>query len=99
MRIWPRTVPRIIDRRRTPRATLSVERLESRCLLDAGYAATNLLSDIPGLARHTDKDLTNPWGFAITPEGQFRVSANGAGESVLLTADGKAMAGTSRLSE
>jgi uncharacterized protein (TIGR03118 family) len=91
MRIWLRTVPRAIGRRPAPRTTLSMERLESRCLLDAGYAVTNLISDIPRLAIHTDPDLTNPWGFAITPEGQFRVSANGAGESVLLTADGVAL--------
>src|ERR1700758_605380 len=91
MRIWPRTAASAINRRPARRATLSVELLESRCLLDAGFAATNLLSDIPGLAIHTDPDLTNPWGFAITPEGQFRVSANGAGESVLLTADGNAL--------
>ena len=68
--------------------TLSVERLESRCVLSAGYAATNLLSDIPGLATHTNANLVNPWGFAVTPRGQFRVSANGTGESLLLNARG-----------
>ena len=73
------------------RTTLCVERLESRCLLNAGYAATNLLSDIPGLAIHTDTNLVNPWGFAETPQGQFRVSANGAGESLLLNARGNVL--------
>jgi len=73
------------------RTTLSVERLESRCLLTAGYAATNLLSDIPGLAIHTDTNLVNPWGFAETPQGQFRVSANGTGESLLLNARGNVL--------
>jgi uncharacterized protein (TIGR03118 family) len=73
------------------RNTLSVERLESRCLLTAGYAATSLLSDIPGLANRTDTNLVNPWGFAETPEGQFRVSANGTGESLLLNARGNVL--------
>ncbi len=70
------------------RTILSVERLESRDLLNAGYAATNLLSDIPGLAVQTDTNLVNSWGFAETPQGQFRVSANGTGESLLLNAQG-----------
>jgi uncharacterized protein (TIGR03118 family) len=43
------------------------------------------------LAAHTDKDLINPWGFAISPQGQFRLSANGAGESLLLNAQGVAL--------
>ena len=88
MRIWLKTGPRASKRRPATRTTLNVEGLESRCLLDAGYAVTNLISDIPHLASHTDKDLINPWGFALTPEGQFRVSANGAGESLLLNAHG-----------
>jgi uncharacterized protein (TIGR03118 family) len=91
MRIWRRTVSRASERPRASRARLSIEGLESRCLLDAGYAVTNLVSDIGGLAIHTDKDLVNPWGFAITPTGQFRVSGNGVGESILLTASGIAL--------
>jgi uncharacterized protein (TIGR03118 family) len=43
------------------------------------------------LAAHTDKNLINPWGFAVTPQGQFRVSANGAGESLLLNARGNVL--------
>src|SRR5436309_5445207 len=29
----------------------------------AGYHWTNLVSDIPGLALHTDPNLVNPWGL------------------------------------
>jgi hypothetical protein len=90
MRIWLKTGPRASERRPVPRTKLSVEQLETRCLLDAGFAVTNLVSDIGGLAAHTDKDLVNPWGFALSPQGQFRVSANGAGESILLNAQGVA---------
>jgi len=91
MRTWRRTVSRASEQPRAPRARLSVECLESRCLLDAGYVVTSLISDIPGLAIHVDHDLINPWGFAITPTGQFRVSTNGDGESILLTANGNAL--------
>ena len=69
-----------------------LESLEQRCLLDAGmtgFVQTNLASSIPGLAAHTDKDLINPWGFSETPQGQFRISANGAGNAPLLSAQGK----------
>ena len=31
----------------------------------AGYRATNLVSDIPGVARRTDANLVNPWGIAV----------------------------------
>jgi uncharacterized protein (TIGR03118 family) len=73
------------------RPRLRVECLEARYLLSAGYAVTNLVSDIPGLADHIDTNLVNPWGFAETPQGQFRVSANGTGESLLLNADGSTL--------
>jgi uncharacterized protein (TIGR03118 family) len=87
-----RTIKRGIHRRgASQRTTLSVERLESRYLLSAGYAATNLVSDTPGLAVHTNKNLVNPWGFAETPQGEFRVSANGTGESLLLNARGNVL--------
>ena len=69
----------------------ALERLDQRCLLDAGlgYVQTGLASSVPGLTAHTIPDLINPWGFAETPDGQFRVSANGTGESLLLNAQGK----------
>ena len=31
------------------------------------YAQTNLVSDIPGLAAHTDANLKNPWGTSVGP--------------------------------
>jgi hypothetical protein len=68
---------------------LEVEGLEQRALLSAtGYMQTNLVSSVPGLAPHTDADLINPWGFTETPQGQFRVSANGSGEAILLNVKG-----------
>src|SRR5437588_13076210 len=69
---------------------LVMEVLERRAMMDAalGFAVTNLASDIKGVAPHTDADLINPWGFSETSDGQFRISANGAGNSPLLTAKG-----------
>src|SRR5262249_36881014 len=67
----------------------AVEALEDRCLLDAGgLVQTALASSVPGLAAHLDKDLINPWGFSEPPDGQFRISSNGAGNAPLLTAQG-----------
>ena len=68
----------------------SFERLEPRNLMDAaGFVETNLASDIPNFAAHTDRDLINPWGATETPQGQFRVAANGAGNAPLMTAQGQ----------
>ncbi len=67
----------------------AVEGLEGRCPLDAGgFVQMSLASSVSGLAAHLDKDLINPWGFSETPQGQFRISANGAGNAPLLSARG-----------
>lgn len=42
-----------------------------------GYNQTNLVSDIPGLARVTDPTLANPWGMASSPTSPWWVSVNG----------------------
>ena len=66
-----------------------VEQLEDRSLLSTGYVQTALVSDIPGFAPNTDRNLINPWGFTETSAGQFRVSANGSGRGILLAANGE----------
>ena len=68
-----------------------LERLDDRCLLDGGmgYVQSNLASDIPGLARHTDPNLVNPWGFSEDSAGRFRVAANGSGRAISLDAGGR----------
>ncbi len=89
--LWSRLIrcPASTARRRP--AMPRVEALEDRCTPSAGFVETNLVSDIPGFARHTDGNLVNPWGFAETPQGQFRVSSNGAGESLLIDARGNSI--------
>ena len=48
------------------------------------YSATNLQSDIPGLAAHVDPNLVNPWGMAVpSATGPIWVSDNGTGVSTL----------------
>jgi len=94
MRRWfPRFLQTARNRRvvrpRWPRPTL--EGLEERSLLDAGmpgFTVTNLVSDLPGVAAHTNANLVNPWGFAETPGGQFQVAANGTGVTLRLNAEG-----------
>lgn len=53
-----------------------------------GYAQTNLISDIPGLAEVTDPNLLNPWGLAFFPDASpFWINENNAGFSALYFAD------------
>jgi uncharacterized protein (TIGR03118 family) len=74
---------------RTSSSALGVERLEDRCLLTVAYLQTNLVSDIPGIARFTDPNLVNPWGLAYGPTGPFWVSDNNAAVSTLYTGNGQ----------
>jgi uncharacterized protein (TIGR03118 family) len=47
------------------------------------YVQTNLVSDIPGLAAHTDPNLKNPWGTSVGPGSPIWVSDNHAGLTTL----------------
>jgi uncharacterized protein (TIGR03118 family) len=40
------------------------------------FKQTNLVSDTPGMAAHTDPDLDNPWGVAFLPNQPFRIASN-----------------------
>src|SRR3984893_16201248 len=51
------------------------------------YVQTNLVSDIPGLAVHTDPNLRNPWGTSTGPGLPIWVSDNHTGGTTLY--DGK----------
>ena len=44
---------------------------------------TNLVSDIPGVAKITDPDLVNAWGISEGPSTPFWISDNGTGLSTL----------------
>ena len=54
----------------------------------SSYEVQNLVSDLPGLASHTDTNLVNPWGIAFSATGPFWISDNHAGLSTLYLTDG-----------
>src|SRR5881398_560306 len=54
------------------------------------YSWTNLQFDIAGVATHLDRNLANPWGMAVSPNGTIWVSDNGTGVSTLYHQDGTA---------
>jgi uncharacterized protein (TIGR03118 family) len=54
----------------------------------AGFVQTNLVSDIPGLAAHTDANLKNPWGISFGPTSPFWVSNQVTGTATLYAGDG-----------
>jgi uncharacterized protein (TIGR03118 family) len=51
------------------------------------YRQTNLVSDIPGVARTTDLNLVNPWGMSELPGSPLWVSDNNANVSTLYVGD------------
>ncbi len=53
------------------------------------YQETDLVSNIPGLAAHTDTHLKNPWGMASSSTSPFWVSDNGTGVSTLYNGAGE----------
>jgi uncharacterized protein (TIGR03118 family) len=54
------------------------------------YVQNNLVSDIPGLAAHTDPNLRNPWGTSVGPGSPIWVSDNAAGVTTLYDGAGNA---------
>jgi uncharacterized protein (TIGR03118 family) len=49
------------------------------------YKQTNLVSDIPGVARTTDPNLVNPWGLAELPGLPLWVADNGSNMATVYT--------------
>ena len=43
---------------------------------DGSFVQTNLVSDIPGMARLLDKEVKNPWGIALGPDTALWVNNN-----------------------
>ncbi len=52
------------------------------------YQQTNLVSDVPGLAKTTDPNLVNSWGIVHPPTGPWWVNDNGTGVSALYDGNG-----------
>src|SRR5262245_60176069 len=72
------------------RRRLTLECLDPRCLPSAGNAflQTNLVSDQPGIAAHTDPNLVNAWGLAVSNPGPtFWVSDNHSDKASVYSGD------------
>ncbi len=54
------------------------------------YQQTNLVSDIAGVAKFTDRNLVNPWGLVHSSTSPWWVADNGTGLSTLYNGNGKA---------
>jgi hypothetical protein len=54
----------------------------------AGFAQTNLVSSVNGLAPLTDADLKNPWGISFGPTSPFWVADQVTGKSTLYNGAG-----------
>jgi len=52
------------------------------------HLQTNLVSDLPGMASHTDSNLVNPWGIAASATSPFWVADNHTGVSTLYDTSG-----------
>lgn len=52
------------------------------------YDQTNLVSDLPDLAKVQDQNLVNPWGLTRSPTGPWLVSDNGMGVATSYDKDG-----------
>jgi uncharacterized protein (TIGR03118 family) len=63
--------------------------LASAGSMDNNYTQTNLVSDIPGMAKFLDPDLVNPWGISMSSTSPFWVSDNGTGKSTLYNGQGQ----------
>ena len=53
------------------------------------FEVINLVSDLPGVAVHTDPNLVNPWGIAASPTSPFWIANNGTGNSTLYNGTGQ----------
>lgn len=54
----------------------------------SGYSQANLVADTPGIASHTDSQLSNPWGIALFPGQPFWIANNNGGTSTLYDGSG-----------
>src|SRR2546421_5040731 len=55
------------------------------------FTQTNLVSDVPGMAKTTDPNLVNPWGMALGLNSGIWVSDNGSGKATTYDGTGQAI--------
>jgi len=64
-------------------ACAAVIALTSSSLRADSYTQLNLVSDVPGVAAHTDPNLVNPWGVSFSGTSPFWISNQGTGTATL----------------
>jgi uncharacterized protein (TIGR03118 family) len=57
---------------------------------EPAFQESDLASNIPGRAAHTDERLQNPWGLAANPRGGWWIADNGAGLATIYDRRGEA---------
>ncbi|MDT8066656.1 MAG: TIGR03118 family protein [Terriglobia bacterium] len=67
---------------------LAMLAFESVAQTNNSYNQTNLVSDVNGVAQHTDPALVNPWGISFVPGGPFWIANNGTGTSTIYDGSG-----------
>lgn len=70
-------------------AAFALQTVPVQAAADGQFRQTNLVSDIPGLAKVFDKDLVNPWGLSSSATSPIWVSDNNAGVSTLYNGAGQ----------
>ena len=58
------------------------------------FTQTNLVSDIPGMAKTTDPNLVNPWGMTVGTNSGLWVSDNGTGKATTYDGTGQPIPAT-----
>src|SRR5262245_32584632 len=53
------------------------------------FSQTNLVSDVPGMAKTTDPNLVNPWGMALGLNSGIWISNNGSGKATTYDGTGQ----------
>ena len=53
------------------------------------FTQTNLIADVPGMAKTTDANLVNPWGMALGINSGIWISKNGSGNSTAYDGTGQ----------
>jgi uncharacterized protein (TIGR03118 family) len=84
-----REVARHARKRVLAAALASALTLPSAVAAINSYVQTNLVSDLPGMAKVLDPNLVNPWGISFSPTSPFWIANNGTGTSTLFNGQGQ----------
>src|SRR5438105_4229825 len=71
---------------------VTIQHVQSAASGTPTFMQTNLVSDIPGMAKITDPNLVNPWGMALGLNSGIWISQNGSGMATSYDGTGKALA-------